>query len=77
MTEYRCETCSGPIMDGQHITLTAFVLSVVDQRLSTAKIHHEMCYTSPATTPRVQCPDEYCAGWKDSGICPNDLRHDY
>ena len=50
MTDYRCETCSGPIIDGQHITLNAFVLSVLDQRLSTAKIHHEYCYQSPKVT---------------------------
>jgi len=23
------------------------------------------------------CPDEFCPGWKDSGICPDGLRHDY
>lgn len=25
----------------------------------------------------TNCPDEYCPGWKDSGICPNDYRHRY
>lgn len=25
----------------------------------------------------TNCPDEYCPGWKDSGICPNDFRHRY
>lgn len=48
MTDYRCEECSGPIIDGQHITLTAFVLSVRDQQLSIAKIYHEYCYRPPA-----------------------------
>lgn len=26
---------------------------------------------------RDNCPDEFCPGWKDSGICPNNMRHDY
>lgn len=25
--------------------------------------------------PQDECPDEYCAGWKDSGTCPKGLKH--
>jgi hypothetical protein len=48
MTDYQCEGCGGPILDGQHITLTTFVLSVRDQQLANATIYHEHCYRPPA-----------------------------
>lgn len=22
--------------------------------------------------PRPECPNEFCSGWKDSGVCPNE-----
>lgn len=37
---------------------------------------HEHRYRAIARAlEREECPDEYCAGWKDSGICPQGLRH--
>lgn len=37
---------------------------------------HEHRYRAIARAlEREECPDEYCAGWKDSGICPEGLRH--
>jgi hypothetical protein len=24
---------------------------------------------------REECPDEYCTGWKDSGVCPDEPRY--
>lgn len=47
MTDYQCEECSGPILDGHHVVLSTFVLSVQDQQLANAKIYHEYCYRGP------------------------------
>jgi hypothetical protein len=48
MTDYLCEECSGPIIDGHHVVLSTFVVSVQDQQLANAKIYHEYCYRGPA-----------------------------
>lgn len=50
MTGYRCVICQGPILDGHHVVLSTFVLSVQDQQLANAKIYHEYCYQSPKIT---------------------------
>lgn len=52
MNDYRCEGCSGPILDGHHVVLSTFVVSVKDQQLANAKIYHEYCYGPPQSENR-------------------------
>jgi hypothetical protein len=59
-------------------------------KCSLRHIHGDECRTAQAravvaavrpiieaeiTGQRAECPDLFCAGWKDSGICPNTPKY--
>lgn len=50
MNNYRCESCNGYVIVGQHIVLKTTVLSIEYQQLGDSTLYHERCYT-PSEVP--------------------------
>lgn len=46
-----------------------------DRLRLTAIVEAQRVALSTRGAPVPECPDEWCPGWKDSGICPADLKH--
>lgn len=56
--------------------LRAIVANVRKVLFEDASLSHEHRYRRVTRVlESEECPDEYCAGWKDSGICPAGLKH--